>query len=239
MIVYDCDVQSKNNLKEQAINLRREGKTYREIRMFVPVAKSTLSEWFKEVGLAEIQFQRITDLKIKAQKRGAQRKREIRIESQKLIQQKSATEIKNISIRELWLIGIALYWAEGAKQKEHNPSAGVKFSNSDAKMITLFIRWLKECILVTDDQIKCDVYIHENHKYRLSEVITFWSSEIGFLKEHFTRIYFKKNIPKKTYRKNNGVLYNGLLRVSIRASSVLNRRISGWIYGITKNCGIV
>lgn len=46
--------------KLKAIKLRREGLSYREILRYVPVAKSTLSLWLRDVGLAKRQTQRLT-----------------------------------------------------------------------------------------------------------------------------------------------------------------------------------
>ena len=41
--------------KEKAIKLRRRGYSYREIMREIPVAKSTLSEWLRSVGLSKHQ----------------------------------------------------------------------------------------------------------------------------------------------------------------------------------------
>jgi hypothetical protein len=46
--------------KERAIMLRKKGLSYREILVEIPVAKSTLTEWFKTVGLTVAQKQRLT-----------------------------------------------------------------------------------------------------------------------------------------------------------------------------------
>lgn len=51
---------SKKDLQQKAIRLRKEGKTYSEILRVVPVAKSSLLLWFKDVGLSTEQVQRIT-----------------------------------------------------------------------------------------------------------------------------------------------------------------------------------
>ena len=56
--------------KIKALELRRKGLTYKEILKQVPVAKSTLSLWLREVGLSKTQKQRITQKQIKASQRG-------------------------------------------------------------------------------------------------------------------------------------------------------------------------
>ena len=54
----------KTREKIKAVNLRKSGKTYSEILKIVPVAKSTLSIWLREVGLSKVQKQTITKRQI-------------------------------------------------------------------------------------------------------------------------------------------------------------------------------
>jgi hypothetical protein len=230
---------SKFDLKKKAIELRRKGFSYSEILKEIIVAKSTLSLWLKEVGLAKSQKQRITANRIAGQMRGAAARREQRLKLTQVIHKEALIDTNGLTLKELWYIGIALYWAEGAKQKSYHVSQRVSFSNSDPYMIAVFLKWLNECLKIPAERIYCDLYIHESHKHRLQEIVDFWSIKTGFASDHFQKIYFKKNVSKKTYRKNTGLLYNGLLRVNITSSTDLNRKITGWIQGIIKHCGIV
>ena len=111
----------ENFTKEKAIRLRREGETYSEILKIILVAKSTLSEWFKEVSLSKSQAQILTEKKLAAARKGGEAKRSQRILRMKLIREDALKDIKRISKRELWLIGIALYWSEGSKEKDYHP----------------------------------------------------------------------------------------------------------------------
>ena len=54
----------KNELKSKAIELRKQGFSYSEILKQIPVAKSTLSVWLKNVGLSKKQKQKLTKKKI-------------------------------------------------------------------------------------------------------------------------------------------------------------------------------
>ena len=135
-------------------------------------------------------------------------------------------------------MGIMLYWAEGAKEKQYKLGQGVSFSNSDFKMVILFIKWLKYCLKIPEDRIVFDIYIHENNKYRLEEVQLFWSKVAGFSIDKFDKIYFKKH-KIKTLRRNIDNNYNGLLRIKVTKSTYLNRQIAGWIEGVYQNWGIV
>ena len=137
----------KARQKQLAIKLRREGKTYSEIRKEISVTKSTLSVWLRNVGLAKRQIQRITQKRIDAAQRGARSRKLKRIAETLEIYLQTGKEVKKISDRELWLMGVMLYWAEGSKQHEGvSPSAKLQFSNSDQHMIMLFLKWLKKCL---------------------------------------------------------------------------------------------
>lgn len=230
----------KNILKEKAIKLRINGLSYSEIKKQIKVSKSSLSLWLRSVDLTKRQKQRLTEKKWAAIKRGwekwrNQRKTKTRIVNMEAIKQINA--IKKTS-EKLFLMGIILYWAEGAKEKEYKLGQGISFSNSDHKMIQLFIRWIKKCLNMPDDRIVFDIYIHENNKYRLNEIKSFWSKVTGFSIDKFGKIYFKKH-KVKTLRHNVNNNYNGLLRVKVTKSTYLNRRVTGWIEGICKKWEIV
>ena len=76
----------KTKLKNKAIKLRTKGKTYSEILKEIPVAKSTLSLWLRKVGLSKSQKQRITKKRVKAGLKGAQKRREQRIELTNIVE---------------------------------------------------------------------------------------------------------------------------------------------------------
>ncbi len=227
---------SKPIERERAIALRREGMSLRDIVKIVPVAKSTLSLWLKQVSLSRPQKQRLTQKRLEAALRGAERRKSDRIALTQKIFEDAAKDVVSISKRELWLMGVMLYWAEGAKEKESLISARVQFSNSDPFMIILFTRWLNEVCGIMREKVIIDLYIHEDSKNSLEIVKKYW---LNHLKSPIDKIYFKKN-KNKTNRKNTGVTYFGLIRITVRSSSCLNRKIEGWIKGINQfYCGIV
>ncbi len=228
----------KPDLKEKAIDLRKRGLSYSEIIGQIPVSKSTLSLWLHLVELSKKQKQRLTDKKLASALKGAQARKTQRIKISNEIKVESCAQIKSINYKELLLIGTALYWAEGSKEKEHSVSQGVIFSNSDPLMIKLFIKWLKEILSVKEEEIVPEIYIHENSINNITAVKKYWSGITNIPISEFNRVYFKKN-KLSTKRKNIGKNYYGLLRIRVRRSTNMNRKISGWIEGVLKNCGIV
>ena len=222
----------KDKEKLKAIGLRRKGFSYSEILKEVDVAKSTLALWLQSVGLSKKQKQRLTEKKLASARRGGLKKKENRILRAKVIREAAQKEIGELSKREKWLIGIALYWAEGTKEKEWRPGSGIKFSNSDPSMIKLFLEWLTDTCKIPKSMIIFEIYIHENNKHRLGKVISYWSKFTEFPRDLFNEhIYFKRNIIK-TKRRNIGETYFGILTVRVRSSSSLIRKVSGWVDGI-------
>ena len=221
----------KNELKSKAIELRKQGFSYSEILKQIPVAKSTLSVWLKNVGLSKKQKQKLTKKKLEAALRGAKARKDNRIYLTKKIYEESKKDIGNISQKELWLMGVMLYWAEGHKEKEYRPGSGAQFTNSDPQMIKLFLIWLDKICGIKANEITFSIYIHENSKNNTESVKKYWADITGFKKDNFSQFYFKKsNI--KTLRKNIGDSYFGVLRVKVKASSVLQRKIAGWTKGV-------
>ncbi|HNY35811.1 MAG TPA: hypothetical protein PLD14_02550 [Candidatus Pacearchaeota archaeon] len=221
---------SKIKEKEEAIKFRKNGFSYSEILKQIPISRSTLSLWLRSVGLAKAQFQRTTQKRIEGGLRGAAARRRNRIKITEEIKSKAIKEVKNIDIKNLWLIGIALYWAEGSKEKESGTNSGVKFSNSDHRMILLFIKWLKNSFLINSSDLIYELYIHETADIKKAQI--YWSNILSISTEKI-RTYLKKS-KIKTIRKNTCSDYHGLIRVTVNKSTNLNRMITGWIEGICK-----
>ena len=222
--------------REKAIKLRKRGFSYSEILKEIPVAKSTLSLWLRSVGLSKRQKQRLTGKKLAAALRGARSRKDQRLLITKEIKVKARGEIGKLSNRELWLIGVALYWAEGHKEKTH--ASPIKLGNSDPNLINIFLEWLQKVCKINRKDIKFRIYLHETSKNRLGEVKKYWARATKFPERDFQKISWKKH-KINTRRKNIGENYYGLLDVSVKKSINLNRKVQGWIEGICKNCGVV
>jgi len=214
--------------KEKAIKLRKQGKTYSEILSIVPVAKSTLAIWLQSVNLSKKEKQEFTIAKRLASIRGGQAKKKQRIEKQNKLFLEAKSSIKTLSRYEFFLIGVCLYWAEGTKEKEYHPGSGVAFSNMDPKMIILFLKWLDKICKIPKDMIGFEIMVHESHQERLDEVRRFWSKTTGFPISSFSQVYLKRTKIKKTNRRNVGEKYNGVLKIKVKKSSNLVRKIASW-----------
>jgi hypothetical protein len=230
-------VIAKTAQKLQAVKLRRQGLSYSEILRHIHVSQSSLTLWLHGIELSESQKSRLISKGNEARKLGSATLRENRIFKTNEIIKKAASEISKIDKDDLMLVGTTLYWAEGSKQKEHDPSKEVIFSNSDPRMIKIYLQWLKMCLEIPSEQIVFEIYIHESHKKSIPELSSYWSKVTNFPASKFNRVYYKKN-KIHSLRKNRGADYSGVLRVSVKRSTDLNRKIQGWIQGIYFQSGV-
>lgn len=215
--------------KELVLKLRKQGLSYNEILKKVDVSKSTLSVWLRGIGVAKRHQQRFTLKRKLAQLKAQEACRNIRITRETEIIKTAQKEVGKISKREFWLIGAALYWAEGSKQKANLVSQRVSFNNSDPRMIILFDKWLKKICGRKQNGISYSLYIHKTGN--LERAKKFWGD---LLNTTIERVYFKKHSPK-TNRRDAQDMYFGLLRIEVRKSTDLNRKIKGWNLGISKD----
>ncbi|MDA1334758.1 MAG: hypothetical protein O2794_01930 [bacterium] len=219
-------VLSKSREKQKAIRLREHGLSYREILKEVPVAKSTLSLWLRDVGLSKLQKQRITQKRIDAALRGAKKKKEIRLQRTQDVKLSARKEVSRFIKDPLWLSGVMLYWAEGSKQKDWLPSQGVEFINMDSRTILLFIEWSQKYF--DSPRFVYRMHIHERANILKSQ--TYWCRLLKIKKEDL-KLTLKTHNPK-TSRSNNQEEYHGAMKVVIQRSTDLNRRIDGWVEGV-------
>jgi len=229
---------SKSSEKGIAIKLREKGYSYSEILKVIQVSKATLSQWLRNVDIASDQVERLRSKNAEARKLGSLALRNNRIYKTKKIIESSRLEVKSININTLRIIGTVLYWAEGSKQNENRPSKELIFTNSDPEMIKVYLLWLNKCHGIDSSNIKFEIYIHETYDKTPLELSKYWSDITSFSVDNFNKIYFKKN-KVKSIRKNKGIKYHGVLRITVRKSTDLSRKVMGWVEGICLQTGMI
>ena len=220
-----------DDLREQAVKLRLEGYTYKEIRALVPVSKSTLSLWLKDIPLTHEQRDVLNDRRKGANERRTAAIRASHERRRAKVIDEARDQIQSVNDAELFVAGVIAYRAEGSKQKPWDRSAGVAFMNSDHALIKFFLQWL-DLIGVNRKTLTFRVSIHESAN--VERALEFWSDVVGVPSSEFEKTTIKKHKPK-TVRKNIGEDYHGCLTVGVRRSTRLNRQIAGWFQGIVDN----
>lgn len=217
---------AKDDLRAKARELRLQGLTYDQIQVELGCSKSSISLWVRDLPKPE--RQRTREEASAIAKRGWEatlRRRETERQQTK----KAATnDIGGMSDRELFLLGVGLYWAEGSKAKAHRREERVTFINSDPHMIEVYLAWLR-MLGVSTDRLRFHVHIHESADVAGAE--RYWADLTGSGAAAFGKTSLKKHNPK-THRKNVGEDYRGCLVVRVLQSADLYRRIEGWWYGI-------
>lgn len=224
---------TKKQKKKEISALRKRGLSYSEIKSQFPVSKSTLSAWLKDIKIPEVRMRELRRRSIRGLLKGAEQKKTRRIAETNVIHSSAMQDIKIISKKEFWLMGIILYWACGLGETEHRTGLGVRFSNSDPFIIKLFLEWLIKIGNIKKREIGFDLYLYESRKAALQDIISYWAKTTGFSKDHFSHIYFYRNkLKRKSMLKKP---HCGLIRIRVKKSSLLSRQIVGWIRGIKKH----
>jgi hypothetical protein len=226
--------KAKDDLRERAVAMRLDGKTYREISEALGISRASCSLWLREIPLSEAQRERVNARTAGAYltRAATMRRRTDRIDAE--IRAAAAAEIGGVSQRELFIAGVIAYWAEGSKPKPWSRATPqVQFINSDPSMIRFFLRWLAG-LGIGKDHIDVRVAIHESAD--IEGAVRFWSRVVGIPEAEFQRTTLKRHNPK-TVRKNTGSRYVGCLTIKVRRSSRLLRQITGWYEGIVRLLG--
>lgn len=212
------------SLKEKAINYRKQGYSYNMISQKLGFAKSTLSDWLKEISYRpNKEVEKRIGL---GRTKSAQYRHNQKINSIKEIKGIAKKELGKLTKRDLWLLGIGLYIGEGTKLQEN-----AQVTNSDPEIIKLIIKWLREiCNLNTEN---FTIAIHTYPDNNIKNTINFWSKTTGIPEKQFSKTQIDRRINKTNKKKRK--LPHGTARLTIRANGKkefgvnLHRRIMGWI----------
>lgn len=220
---------AKSAQKIDARSLRKEGLSIKTIAKKLNVSVGSISVWTRDIELADEQKARLEKNShdpyfgkrldyINLVKRRTNEKID-------RLRKEGIREVGALSERELFLVGIALYWSEGFKKDSQ-----VGFANSDPEMINLFIKWLFECFGYNYNDLSVRVTLNISHKDRIEEIEKYWSNIVNIPLVNFRKPFFQNVVWKKVYENPNN--YYGLLRVKVLKSKDFLRKIAGLIDGL-------
>jgi hypothetical protein len=128
---------------------------------------------------------------------------------------------KNLSRSELILktAGIMLYWGEGSKWDGEKI---VDFSNSDPRMIKLFLRFLRIICGIDESKLRCYLYCYANQNPK--DLIKWWSKVTMILEDKFTKPYIRKDFKSC----KSGKMSKGLIHIRYNDKKLL-LLIKKWI----------
>jgi len=217
---------AKDDLRERARELRLQGWTYDRIQVELGCSRSSVSLWVRDLPRPEPRY---TPEEQRALMRdGLARHRAAERQQREESKASALREIGELTDRELFMAGIALYWAEGAKSKPYDRRERAVFVNSDAGVIKTYLAWL-DLLGVDRARLTFRVLVHESADIEAAH--RHWAAVAGVDVSVFARPTLKKHNPR-TVRKNTGEGYHGCLVVCVARSAHLYKRIEGWWEGI-------
>lgn len=227
-----------NEVRKKATILRRNGYSYNEINKKLGIPKSTLSGWFSSLVLSKKAQNRLekrrgvgTDILIERNKRQThdawKRARKRRSDAKR--------QIKSLSKNDLFLLGIALYWAEGHKKLSVRngreiTSHVISFTNSDPVMIEAFIIFLKQSFGIEDSDINVGLRLFEHINEK--EAIKYWKDVTKLPQQSFIKPTYVISRASQGKRPYNRLPY-GTVQVRVNSTEKFHT-LMGWVEGIKK-----
>ncbi|MEU9654068.1 hypothetical protein AB0E00_34955 [Streptomyces sp. NPDC048110] len=213
--------RAKDHLRDRARELRRRGWTYDQIEAELGCSRSSVSLWVRDLPKPEPRYTPQEQQTL--MRAGLARLRSAQDEERQRTKEEAKLAIGELSARELFLVGVGLYWAEGGKDKPYDRRENVTFVNSDPGMIKVFLAWL-DLLGIERERLRFTVMIHENADVAGAE--QFWAELVSADRSAFNKTTLKRHNPK-TVRKNVGVSYRGCLVIKVLKGAELYRRIEG------------
>ncbi len=207
--------------KAKAIKLRKKGYSYNEILLQVPVAKSSLSLWLKDLPLTKNEkdfLKKRTNANIsKGRIRSASELRKRRLEREKVWYQEAKTSFEKYKHEPLFHSGIALYWAEGSKRFNQ-----WQFSNSDLAMIEVMLVWLDRFAGFDRMFLKYRIYAHK--AYYDKNIEFWWRDHLNLHGAKFGKTTYKPTNFDHKKRPD----YMGCFRIEVPKSKELLCKMKFW-----------
>lgn len=190
-------VEEFNKVKAMAIRLRKAGAANSEISCLIKVQQNTISNWVKNQKISLLQQQ---DLLFRTQSLRHWKKRlKFQVEGRELAQQGIPLHAQ----------GCMLYWAEGTKG-----GSCLGFTNSDPKMIALFLAFLRRHWEIPSNKISMRLSYYTGNGVHEDEIIQFWLNTTNLSSNHL-RKHQVNTIPKSSKSKQKGKLLYGVCHINV------------------------
>jgi hypothetical protein len=184
-------------------DLRSSGYSLPEISREVGVPRSTVFRYVKDVEILP-EF-------IELWKRKRSGSRHVRLLKEEKALKEAKELLGELSNKEKILFISALYWGEGSKRD-------FGLSNTDPKLIKVFIEGLRDVFKIDEDRFRISIRIFEDMDR--DKCLDFWSNITGIAKDRFINVDVLKG-------KKNGKLEFGMCRIRVTKGADLLKQIKG------------
>lgn len=121
--------------RRRARQLRMSGATYLEIAASLGVSAGSLSLWLRDLPLPErARMRRAVHLDA-LRGRGGEESHRRAVERRDSRFERARSSVGTVTDRELFFAGLALYWAEGSKDKPWKRHGRVRLTNGDVGLV--------------------------------------------------------------------------------------------------------
>lgn len=158
--------------REQVRQLRRQGLSFGQIREIVPVSKSSISLWTRDIELSPEQLTNLATNRDRGREKYSETKRRQREERESQVHALAEIEYRTLSCDPRFMYGLALYIGEGTKSSR----GSIVLSNCDPRVLRQFIGFL-ELLEVSNVQLRARIQLHPHRSE--GEALGFWSNELG------------------------------------------------------------
>ncbi len=212
----------KGPARLEAGSLRRQGESIKDIARKVAVSQSTVSRWCADIILSA---DKRNALERKRREAGARalapwirRNHKLKQNDIKKQNLQGRRDLGRMTKRDLFILGLGLYWGEGYKRGSQEWG----FTNSDSRIIRVILVWLNEYYAVPTERIIARLTINLRYENQNERLTNMWVRETGipriqFGKPTFIRGYNGSKLDDHTYR--------GTLRIKVRRGTSLRRRV--------------
>lgn len=215
--------------KIKARESRQEGQSIKEIAKKLKVSKGTVSIWCRDIQLTKKQIARLDQQMIKGaykgRLKGAETLKKKYSQRVRKLKKEGLKEIQKLRKRDLFIMGIGLYWGEGSKT-----GCAIRFHNSDPYIIQFMMKWFRTFFKTYDKDFAMYITINEIHRKRLDKVTKYWSNITKIPKDQFRKPNLVKAKNKKIYL--NFEKHYGTLCIRINKSSDLFYRMQGYMENV-------
>lgn len=140
-----------------------------------------------------------------------------RLQREQELLQEAKADFSSWATDPLFLTGVSLYWAEGAKRNEY-----FSFMNSDVAMINVMLLWIEKFTHYSRHDLGYRLYIHKPYAHEDCE--QWWQKHIAVGAETFKKTVYKPSGLGVKKRPN----YKGCLRIEVPKSINLLRKMQFW-----------
>ena len=172
---------------KKALELRKEGKSYNQIKQTLRVSKSTLSYWLHDAPLSSEQMKMLRDwneVRIEKFRETWRKKKELRLNEFYEVAKK---QILPLSERELHIAGLFLYWGEGLKGLKYP----LMISNTNPTVIQFSLFWMNKILKISKESLRFKLHLYSDMDIEVEH--QFWAKILKISLSQFKKPYIKQS----------------------------------------------